>query len=447
MLRNYLTGVSVLTILVVGAGWTITSAQENAPPAAENKAETVPPELLGAWNIALGDPAERTLPCWMSIEQKDGKLTARYNSWAAGMQYIPVEFKDGKISFACWTPGIKGKDFWTGTLKLQERPGRQGRRAGQLNATIEGTARGENDEKTRPWTARRQVIRVNTTGTWIIENVEGLPKTERKLLLKQENWRVQGRLIDGEHGEKLADSRLRGGELTATVPMRGAGQETVQFNLKATIKGDILDGAFIDGEKQYPFTARRERQWESPIQLFNGENLDGWTVKAWEKRDGFNWQVTDGALCTPKPGKDIVTERKFDDFKLRLEFKVPPGGNSGVYLRGRHEVQVADSFGKPLSPDCCGAVYGRIIPSVNACKKPDEWQSYEITLIGMYLTVKFNDQIIIDNQLLEGMTGGALDNDDNEPGPIYLQGDHSAICYRNIQITPAKAPVPPEGLE
>lgn len=445
MSRSYRPGIWLLSILMVGAGGNSVLGQENEAPEADTGDETFPRELLGNWNISLGDPAQRTSPCWISIEEENGKLTARFNATVAGIQQFPVEFKDGQISFVCRTrsPGRWVRDVWTGTLKPGRR--RDGR-AARANTIIEGTARSD-DGDVRPWIARRQIIRVDATGTWIIDRLEGLPEAERKLLIKQEGRRVQGRLIDGPRSEALRNSRVRGGELLARVLMRGTGPEPTRFALRATIKGDVLDGAFVDGDKRYAFTARRERQWEAPIELFNGKNLEGWTRKPWDAPDQFYWEVKDGALCTPRRGTDILSERKFKDFKLNLEYKVPRNGNSGVYLRGRYEVQVADDYGRPPHREACGGIYYRIVPAVNACKTHEEWQSFEITLIGMYVTVVHNGQTVIDNQLIEGMTGGALDNNDNDPGPIYLQGDHSAICYRNIQITPAKPPAPPEGLE
>jgi hypothetical protein len=126
----------------------------------------------------------------------------------------------------------------------------------------------------------------------------------------------------------------------------------------------------------------------------------------------------------------------FGDFNLTAEVNVPPNGNSGIYLRGIYEVQVIDSFGKPLDCHNMGAVYGRITPMVAAEKPAGEWQTLDITLVDRHATVKLNGQTIIDNQPIAGCTGGALWSDQMRPGPIYLQGDHTGVQYRNMVLRP-----------
>jgi hypothetical protein len=136
-------------------------------------------------------------------------------------------------------------------------------------------------------------------------------------------------------------------------------------------------------------------------------------------------------------GTGLITDGTFTNFKLHLEFKYPKGSNSGIYLRGRHEVQIEDGFGKePFSRNISG-VYGFIDPSENAARKAGEWQSMDITLLGRFVTVVLNDTTVIDNQEIPGITGGALDSNEGEPGPIFIQGDHGPISFRNIILTPA----------
>jgi len=176
-------------------------------------------------------------------------------------------------------------------------------------------------------------------------------------------------------------------------------------------------------------------QWGQPIQLFNGRDLQGW-----KQRDGKSgcWGVTDGAMSNTPPCVDIITEQKFKDFKLHLEFNIVEKSNSGVYLRGRHEVQIQDDFGKPTDNRSMGGLYGFITPTVNAAKKADEWQTYDITLLGRQVTIVLNGQTIIDKQEIPGITGGALDSDEAAPGPLMLQGDHGKVSFRNIVLTPVK---------
>jgi hypothetical protein len=184
-------------------------------------------------------------------------------------------------------------------------------------------------------------------------------------------------------------------------------------------------------------------KWGQPIQLFNGKDLTGWKLRA-EKNKGC-WSVEDGTMTNSPGCVDIISERKFQDFKLSLEFKFPDpqfnGGrpsNSGVYLRGRYETQIEDDFGKPPESHGIGGLYGFLTPKVNASKKAGEWQKYEITLIGRQLTVILNGQTVIDKEEIPGITGGALDSAEGTPGPIMLQGDHGKIWFRNITLTPAK---------
>jgi hypothetical protein len=132
----------------------------------------------------------------------------------------------------------------------------------------------------------------------------------------------------------------------------------------------------------------------------------------------------------------LRTDQEFEDFNLRLETRLAKGGNSGVYSRGIYEVQVADTCGKPLNEHNMGAIYSRIKPTVAAEKPAGTWQTMDITLVHRHVTVILNGKKIIDNQPLLGCTGGALWSDVTRPGPVYLQGDHTGIEYRNIVLKP-----------
>jgi hypothetical protein len=137
------------------------------------------------------------------------------------------------------------------------------------------------------------------------------------------------------------------------------------------------------------------------------------------------------------PSSDIRTEKDFSDFKLHIEFNCPSKSNSGVYLRGRYEVQVMDSYGQPPESHRLGGLYGFIDPTENAGKPGGEWQTFDITLLGRYVTVVLNGKTIIDDKEIPGITGGALNSREGEPGPLLLQGDHGKVSYRNIVLTPA----------
>lgn len=174
--------------------------------------------------------------------------------------------------------------------------------------------------------------------------------------------------------------------------------------------------------------------WGKPVKLFNGKDLTGW------KALGQNqWIVKDGVLTSPHSGANLISEQKFTDFKLHVEFRYQAGSNSGVYLRGRYETQIIDNpKTDPPSSHLFGGVYGFLVPNDMVVLGPGQWQTFDITLVGRLVTVVANGKTIICNAAIPGITGGALDSNEGEPGPVYFQGDHGPIELRNIVITPAK---------
>ena len=178
----------------------------------------------------------------------------------------------------------------------------------------------------------------------------------------------------------------------------------------------------------------RKVTWGAPVTLFNGNDLSGWkTIGTRESQ----WKAVDGILTNQGTGANIRTVDEFRDFKLHIEFKIPAKSNSGIYLRGRYETQVADTHGMEPFSRGVGGIYGHITPTVNAAKPAGEWNTVEATIVGYRVTLVVNGQTTIDGELLPGITGGALDTNETAPGPIMLQGDHGAVYYRNIVLTPA----------
>ena len=177
-------------------------------------------------------------------------------------------------------------------------------------------------------------------------------------------------------------------------------------------------------------------QWGAPIKLFDGKDLNGWHMSDPKLKA---WTVENGILVSPGRGAEIISDRKFQDFKLHLEFNCAKGANSGVYLRGRYEVQI-ENDPSPEGPSMrTGGVYGFLAPSPEQPRQPGVWQSYDITLVGRTVTVVQNGHTIINKQEIPGITGGALDSHEALPGPIYLQGSEAEhVSFRNIVITPAK---------
>ena len=230
--------------------------------------------------------------------------------------------------------------------------------------------------------------------------------------------------------------------------------------VRATVKGDTLSlqhiRPIVDGSGLVTkdFTGKRipelppapdlaKVKYGEPIQLFNGKDLAGWKLTNDKQVNG--WSVKDGVLINDpvqeegKPHKsygNLQTEKTFEDFKFTCDVNVVPKGNSGIYLRGIYEVQVEDTYGEPVDAHNMGGIYSRITPSVPAEKPAGEWQSMEIILCDRHVSVTLNGTKIIDNQPLLGCTGGAMTSDEFKPGPIYLQGDHAGVMYRNIVLTP-----------
>jgi hypothetical protein len=224
-------------------------------------------------------------------------------------------------------------------------------------------------------------------------------------------------------------------------PQWEAGNDDFQF--AGVFAGDTLAGSLTTSDgKQLPWSGHRapalrrpaNPQWGPPVRLFDGTDLTGWHPLSGENQ----WKAVAGVLTNTQRGANLVTDARYGDFKLHLEFRYPAGGNSGVYLRGRYEAQIEDSAGHEVSTGGLGAIYGFLIPNENAAKGAGEWQTYDITLVGRTVTVALNGREVICRTTIPGITGGALDSNEGTPGPIMLQGDHGPVEYRNLVITPAR---------
>ncbi len=231
-----------------------------------------------------------------------------------------------------------------------------------------------------------------------------------------------------------------------TIIAKVSGDSMSLTQIRPRTNGKGADRSEFTGKRIPPLPAKPDLskiKYGKPIVLFDGKNLDGWKLTNPGQTSG--WSVEDGVL-TNRPvqqeGKrhisygNLRTVEEFEDFNLKLEVNIPKGGNSGVYLRGIYEIQVSDSYGRNLDSHNMGGVYSRITPTVNAEKPAGQWQTMNMTLVDRHVTVELNGKTIIENQPLLGCTGGALWSDESKPGPIYLQGDHTGINYRNIVLTP-----------
>lgn len=180
-----------------------------------------------------------------------------------------------------------------------------------------------------------------------------------------------------------------------------------------------------------------EPDWASPLPLFDGKTLNGWQPRFAGRPLG--WVVEGGLLRNREPVNGLVSDRKFDDFRLRARFRYPAGSNSGIYLRGRYEIQIQDDYGKPPSSHGIGGIYGFVRPRVNAALPAGEWQLLEAMLVGRFVTLDLNGRRLADWAEIPGVTGGAIDSREAEPGPIFVQGDHGPIDFSELIVTPARA--------
>ena len=180
--------------------------------------------------------------------------------------------------------------------------------------------------------------------------------------------------------------------------------------------------------------ANARHKYGTPVELFDGKSLDSWVVQHKDKPSG--WTIVDGAMTNEPKANNLISKHRFENFKINVEYKLEKNTNSGIYLRGRYELQVLDDYGKPTESHGAMALYSRVKPLVNASLPPGEWQSMEAIIVGNRLSVTLNGKKMHDNIVIDGITGGALDSREGEPGPIMLQGDHEKVWYRKVTVTP-----------
>ncbi|MCL4217936.1 MAG: DUF1080 domain-containing protein [Candidatus Hydrogenedentes bacterium] len=239
---------------------------------------------------------------------------------------------------------------------------------------------------------------------------------------------------------------VRKQRFTDTIRAKASGDDLSLELIHPKPDGSGVETASFEGKRipdLPPAPDLSKVKYGQPITLFNGKDLSGWRLTNPNQANG--WSAEDGLLINEpvqEEGKphisygNLRTEQEFEDFNLTCEVNVPEKGNSGIYLRGIYEVQVEDSYGQPTDPHHMGGIYSRITPATAEEKPAGEWQTYDITLCERHVTVILNGVTILDNAPLEGCTGGALWSDEFRPGPIYLQGDHTGVKYRNIVLKP-----------
>ena len=283
-------------------------------------------------------------------------------------------------------------------------------------------------------------------GRWDLTLKDGTREYPSWLELSQEKGRLEAQFV-GRWGNArpLPKAELSNGKLTFVSPKEEEGAEA-DLIFEGTLNGQTLSGTVNgpdgktwrwSGERAPTLVRTKQPKWGKPIELFNKKDLTGWKMS--DPNSEKVWKVENEELITPGSGPELINEGKYEDFKLHVEFNCGENSNSGVYLRGRYEVQIeTDSIEEPPSHHM-GGVYGFLTPTPELPRKPGTWQTYDITLVGRMVTVVQNGQTIINNQEIPGITGGALDSHEELPGPIYLQGSEKGrVAYRSIILTPAE---------
>jgi 3-keto-disaccharide hydrolase len=278
------------------------------------------------------------------------------------------------------------------------------------------------DKHPRAWWLKIEGADTDTPkGEFISAFAGDLNKIEEISIVENElvfGFRPKGSATEPGPRHLVYRAHLVGEKLEGTFENEGQSRPIVKWTgVRAPVIKDKDDGSWRDGET---------------IELFNGKDLSGW--HALESDREFKWSVHDGVLTGPGRGANIITDRKFWNFKLHVEYKIPPQSNSGIGLRARYEVQIRDTDPKQ-DAHSNGALYSRIPPRVNATKPAEEWQTYDIRLVGREVTVVLNGQTIIDKGIIEGLTAMATDPNEGEPGALSLQGDHGAVEFRSIRLT------------
>lgn len=242
----------------------------------------------------------------------------------------------------------------------------------------------------------------------------------------------------------LVSIRIENGELIFNP--RGRNAETPGPEFRARAEGGKLTGSVQMPQGPRTFYGVRPAKWPAvnasgkhafgkPVELFDGKSLDAWDIQ--HKTRPIKWTVVDGVMVNEPPqANNLISKQTFKDFKIVAEYKLDKDSNSGIYIRGRYELQVLDDFGKPANKNSHMSIYGWTPPSLNASKPAGEWQTMEAVVVGNKVTISLNGQKVHDNATLEAITGGALDANETEPGPIMLQGDHGKVWYRKVTVTP-----------
>ncbi len=388
--------------------------------------------FLGRWDITIANTGDTFRASWLEVTEEEGKLAGKLLwRWGSVTGVKSVEVVEDELRV-------------TRTESYEDKPVDVVYRAKLSDGKLVGSVKNP-DGSVHNWRGIRAVEEVNVSGTWELTTQTPRRTVTETLILKQEGPDISGKLIGGRSQRELEiqKGKLDGPALSFSVPSRRGQQTEITVRYSAEVRGDKMTGtAQSEGRPAArQFTGQRQRKWGEPMELFNGKDLTGWGPR--DAGGGFNWSVKEGDMVNRPPDQDVVSEKQFKDFKLHVEFSLAKGSNSGIYLRGRYELQLLDDFGRPPGKHSNCSIYSRLAPSANASKQADEWQTLDAALIGRWLTVVLNGQTIMDNVHLDGITGGAIIpkgaelNDESLPGAFMFQGDHGLVRFRKVSATPA----------
>jgi len=283
-------------------------------------------------------------------------------------------------------------------------------------------------------------------GKWDITGVGPNSNYVYWLEVKEQDGKLTGSFLNRSGSVlPLGEIKIEGDELIFSPNPNPRPGQNKQVHRAKVEEGRLL-GMMTVGDQQVAWIGVRPPKWSeydankrykmgTPVILFDGKSIEStWDLQYKDRPSG--WTVADGAMTNEAKANNLVTRHRFQDFKIQCEYKIEEHSNSGIYLRGRYELQVLDDAGKP--PEIHGhmALYSRVKPSVNAGLPAGQWQSMEAIIVGNRLTVILNGKKVQDNIVIDGITGGALDCNEAEPGPIMIQGDHGKVYFRKVVVTP-----------
>jgi hypothetical protein len=282
-------------------------------------------------------------------------------------------------------------------------------------------------------------------GKWDITGVGPHENYVYWLEVKEEDGKITGSFLNRSGSVlPLEEIKVEGNELIFSPKMARPDLPKPTHRVKVA-EGRLL-GMMTAGDQEVAWVGERAPTWGdfnankkyrlgSPVVLFDGKTIENmWDVQRKDQPSG--WRVVDGVMTNEAKANNLVTRHRFQDFKIQCEYKIEEHSNSGIYLRGRYELQVLDDAGKPPDIHSHMALYSRVKPAVNASLPAGQWQAMEATIVGNRLTVILNGKKVHDNIVIDGITGGALDSKETETGPIMIQGDHGKVSFRKVVVTP-----------